>query len=318
MSKEMLKFSIIVRIYNAEKYISRQIESIISQAYSNWELILVNDGSIDSSGEICDRYSKKYNNIRVIHQNNSGCTCATIKGLQIANGDYCLAIDADDWLDNNLLEIANSYLEGNNYDILEYGIRIIKNNSIFQTVSYVKKETDFTQGEFLKFTWETTLHSLCTKFIRRNILNFTQNEIEYFTKNKINQNEDMLISIPYILCSNKIKVIPDCMYNYIIYEDSISHGINHVKKIQDGFETCNMAYKLIEERGISNSSIRKFIVDELQREIMPIIPSAILHKKLNHKIVSEMKKKDIYKFTKVFITKYGIKSFFAWLIFRII
>ena len=312
-----IKFSIIIRIYNAELYLSRQIESVLSQTYSNWELILVDDGSTDHSSNICDEFAEKNEKIKVIHQENSGCTCATLKGLQKANGDYCLAIDADDWLETNLLEIANSYLENNNYDILEYGIRVIKDENLFQTISFVKNETSFTKEDFFKFTWNTTLHSLWTKLIRKNALSFTNKELEYFTKNKINQNEDMLIGIPYILSSDKIKVIPDCLYNYVIYEDSVSHGIEQVKKIKLAFETCNTAMKLLEDRGVEKKSIKKLVINELYREIFPILPYCIIHRRLNRKTILDLKSYRIYEDTSFFVFKYGLKEFLAWVLFRI-
>ncbi len=96
-------FSIIVPVYNVEKYVSRCIESIRSQTYDNWELILIDDGSTDNSGKICDKYSADIR-INIIHQNNQGVSRARNKGIECAKGENILFIDSDDWLDKRALE----------------------------------------------------------------------------------------------------------------------------------------------------------------------------------------------------------------------
>lgn len=315
---DSLKFSLIVRIYNAEKYLERQIKSVIAQTYSNWELILINDGSTDGSGKICDKYVLNDNRIKTIHQKNSGCTCATVVGIQNSSGDYCLAIDADDYLDNNLLEVANRYLSNSDYDILEYGIRYIRNGEVTSEFHLVEEEKDFTQDEFLNFTWKTTTHSLCLKFIRRCSLKFKVEEIRYFTKNKINQNEDMLLAIPYITSSKRIKVIPDCLYNYELFEDSVSHGIEQTKKIKLAFDTCNTAMTLMKSHGICLQTVKKLVTNELYREIFPLLPRVILFRLLDRETITELKSYAIYKETKLFVVRHGALSFFAWIIFRLL
>jgi len=94
------RVSIIVPIYNAEKYLNQCIGSLISQSYQNLEIILVNDGSTDNSGKICDYYEEKDTRIKVIHQQNRGLSEARNKGTVNCTGDYLMYVDADDWLDN--------------------------------------------------------------------------------------------------------------------------------------------------------------------------------------------------------------------------
>ena len=115
-----IKYSIVVSIYNIEKYISKCIESIINQTYTNIELILVDDGSKDSSGSICDSYALKDNRIKVIHKQNAGLGMARNTGLENATGDYILFIDGDDFIDLKLLETVNKYLSDKKYDIVSY------------------------------------------------------------------------------------------------------------------------------------------------------------------------------------------------------
>ena len=110
--------SIIIPIYNSEAFLDKCIQSAINQSYKNIEVILVDDGSIDSSGEICDNYSSIDNRIKTIHKNNGGLVNARKTGLKSSTGEYVLYIDGDDWIELNLIE----KLEDNNnvgYDKLE-------------------------------------------------------------------------------------------------------------------------------------------------------------------------------------------------------
>ena len=95
--------SIIVPVYNVEKYIDRCINSIIDQDYANWELILIDDGSTDNSGKRCDQYASERSNIYVIHQKNQGVSTARNVGIQIAKGEYFLFVDSDDWISPQML-----------------------------------------------------------------------------------------------------------------------------------------------------------------------------------------------------------------------
>ena len=91
--------TVIIPVYNVEKYLKECLESIINQTYKNLEIILIDDGSTDASGEICDEYSKRDNRIRVVHKANGGLSSARNLGLDIANGEYVTFIDSDDYID---------------------------------------------------------------------------------------------------------------------------------------------------------------------------------------------------------------------------
>src|SRR5574344_1670943 len=90
--------SVIIPIFNAEKYLNRCIDSIISQTYHNLEVILLDDGSTDNSGNICDEYALKDSRIRVIHQSNKGLVATRQVGISIAKGEYIAWVDSDDWI----------------------------------------------------------------------------------------------------------------------------------------------------------------------------------------------------------------------------
>ena len=109
--------SVIVPIYNVEKYLNKCIESIINQSYSNLEIILVDDGSKDNASIMCDSYLLKDNRIKVIHKENGGLSDARNVGIEKAKGKYIIFIDSDDWIDEKMIEILYDIIKKNNSDI---------------------------------------------------------------------------------------------------------------------------------------------------------------------------------------------------------
>ena len=115
--------SVIVPIFNVETFLSKCLDSIIGQTYSNLEIILVNDGSTDNSGVICERYAEKDKRIKYIHQKNEGLSCARNVGLRAASGDYILMVDGDDALHPQMIEILHHLIKSGDYDFaMCYGL----------------------------------------------------------------------------------------------------------------------------------------------------------------------------------------------------
>lgn len=112
------KISIIVPVYNVEKYLSQCIESIINQNHKNIEIILVNDGSTDKSGDICDKYSLKDNRIKVIHKKNEGVSIARNTGLKVATGEYIAFVDGDDLVDKDIYTRLINVINNSKYDLV--------------------------------------------------------------------------------------------------------------------------------------------------------------------------------------------------------
>lgn len=113
--------SVIVPVYMVENYLPQCIDSIINQTYRDIEIILVNDGSLDNCGKICDDYAKKDQRIRVFHKNNGGLSDARNYGIARANGEYLGFVDSDDWIEPNMFEILTNLAEGNKADIVSCG-----------------------------------------------------------------------------------------------------------------------------------------------------------------------------------------------------
>ena len=110
------KISIIIPVYKVENYLEKCIDSILCQTYRNLEVILVDDGSPDKCGEICDRYAAKDNRVKVIHKKNAGVARARNDGIDIATGDYISFIDSDDWIAENAYEVLYNGLKEYNAD----------------------------------------------------------------------------------------------------------------------------------------------------------------------------------------------------------
>jgi glycosyltransferase involved in cell wall biosynthesis len=119
------EISIIIPVYNVEKYLSETLNSILSQEFSNYEIILINDGSTDSTGIICDEFSKKYNFIQVFHQVNAGVSVARNKGIDLAKGDYIWFVDGDDLVAKNALNKLHDLLKEYNYELDVLGFSFI-------------------------------------------------------------------------------------------------------------------------------------------------------------------------------------------------
>lgn len=130
------KIGVIVAIYNVEKYLIECIESIINQTYHNLEIILVDDGSTDSSGKICDEYETRDSRIRVIHQNNCGLIMTRYNGLQETKCEYVTFVDGDDWLDLNAYNRVADYLDGGT-EIIAFGSKMYYNpNNVAAELTY--------------------------------------------------------------------------------------------------------------------------------------------------------------------------------------
>ena len=141
----MPKISVIVPVYNVEKYLRKCIESILNQTFREFELILVDDGSTDSSGKICDEYALKDSRIKVIHKENGGASSARNAGLDVAKGEYIGFVDSDDWIEMDMYGELYRLIKENNTDISVCGINNIKdikykNENLKEKIQIIKKE----------------------------------------------------------------------------------------------------------------------------------------------------------------------------------
>lgn len=182
-----MKYSIIIPVYNVEKYIKKCVQSVLEQTYSDFEILLVDDGSTDNSPAICDELSEKDERIKVIHKQNGGVSFARNEGIRQAKGDYILFLDADDYISKDLLEFCDNYAKNNSeinvfnyssYDVCDNNQKILAN--IYEKGVYTfkseKEKLDFLVKLMNKNYLITVCWRSCYKkeFILKNNLFFDE------------------------------------------------------------------------------------------------------------------------------------------------
>ncbi|MGG7078770.1 glycosyltransferase family 2 protein [Clostridium sardiniense] len=213
----MPKVSIIIPIYNVEKYLKRCIKSVLNQTLQDFELILINDGSSDSSGEICDEYIN-IKNVIVIHKRNEGVSSARNKGINIAKGEFLTFIDPDDCIDEDALELLYNLAKDNDAEIACYSMKTYKNNIL--TTAPVKnyKTKIFKKEKILKEYIEkgTFLYSVCNKIYANKLFANNRNRFS----EDINYAEDALFNCYIMNDTNKLVFTNKQKYNYFINDNS--------------------------------------------------------------------------------------------------
>lgn len=215
----MEKISVIVPIYNVEKYLDRCIQSIINQTYRNLEIILVDDGSTDNCSNICDKYAKRDDRIKVIHKKNGGLADARNKGLEIITGEYVGFIDSDDYIDKDMYEYLYSLIQKNNADISICGKYIVYEDG--RKIG-TNKESDLAildskQALIQLNSFSFFNMSVCDKLYKRKIVS----GIEFpFGK----KSEDYFVTYQYFARAKKIVASKQPKYYYFQRSNSISRG----------------------------------------------------------------------------------------------
>lgn len=147
------KVSIVVPIYNVEKYINRCINSIVNQTYTNLQIILVDDGSLDNCGKIADEYAKKDSRIDVIHKKNGGLSDARNFGVKKITGDFTLFVDSDDWLDKNMVETMVSTINEFNADVVQVAFYYTYKDHLLYDDRFYKEDSEpviYNNNELMK------------------------------------------------------------------------------------------------------------------------------------------------------------------------
>lgn len=215
--------SIIVPVYNVENYIERCIESIMNQTYKDLEIILVDDGSKDQSGMICDRYKLMDNRINVIHKVNGGLSDARNVGLSIASGKYISFVDSDDWIEDHMIEVLlNNIIEADADIAIGRRFRAYQDGSrILEKFKTYPKEKIFDSVEGLGYLMSFCGYdmSVCDKLFASHVLN----DISFpFGKTC----EDSFTTYKIFAQAKTIVYINEGLYNYFFRENSISRNSN--------------------------------------------------------------------------------------------
>ncbi|MBI6027020.1 glycosyltransferase [Clostridium perfringens] len=247
--------SIVVPIYNSEKYLKKCIDSILQQSYTNIEVILINDGSTDNSGKICDKYAKEDIRVKVIHKKNEGVSIARNIGIDLATGKYIGFVDSDDWIDLDMFDVLykNIILTKSDFSICNYYKEYENSNSNFQDVKdYNSKLEQFSAVQLLdKLLDDNRIKGyLWNKLFDLNIIR--DNNI-YFEKD-VYFCEDLLFCVKYSFQCKNICFDERKYYHYLLNETSITKKYYSDKKLSSllAIENIIILLKNLNRRDISN------------------------------------------------------------------
>lgn len=322
MSTQAL-LSVVVPVYNVKDYLPQCIESIINQSYKNLEIILVNDGSTDGSGEVCDAYAQRDSRIKVIHKPNGGLSSARNAGMAVMNGDFVAFVDSDDWLELDAYELCmKPFLDDPSLDVVRaeyqecYPDRTRPNISPFKTACTLNQDelftifTHTTPGECLfAVVWSSVYRISRLRAIKLQFLEGLYHEDEYFT------------SVLYgCLPSIKLRYLPNIIYNYrqaregaITQQKTLKH-LEHLVigygQVYSAFEEQNNSTRLTQINAyIMNSLDKAFIqtletipMSDLLRTIAPLCQKA--------RTIPLPKRRDTW-LTKLFIYSPKISYYFG-------
>lgn len=235
------KISFVLPIFNAEKYLNQCIDSIIRQKSSDWELVLVDDGSSDNSLNICKQYEKTDSRIKVFTQDNSGSATARNNGFINSCGEWVAFLDADDWIEDNYLTAIVPYLL-DEYDFVMYSYNEIDNNKskdmcmTDKEIILTRREMDLLVKDVIDterrlYEVYTSRSQFWTKVYRRSFLC----EFKIKADDELRMCQDVMYNLNVYSCANKAIFLPQRLYNYRILEDSTCHRYsdNQVERIMN-------------------------------------------------------------------------------------
>ena len=253
-------FSIVVPVYNSEKYLDELIASVLKQTYTDWELILVDDGSTDSSGDLCDSYTKNHS-VSVYHTENRGGMAARYYGIQRSKGEYILVADSDDRLTPNCLEASKEIIDSSNCDLIIYGFRSFGNESNEYCLS-LQSGKQYGREDIIAAVARDEYYALWNKVIRGDIAR--KNSL--CDLENASMNHDVAMLYPYLVCAGNTYVTDNILYEYRVIETSVSHHITS-KKVIDAGRTIGFAMEVLESNDLLSEENRKSIYRTYGKQI---------------------------------------------------
>ena len=308
------KISVIVPVYNVASYLYRSLESLMQQSLNDIEIICVNDGSIDNSLDILQRYAQKDSRIRIInHEENRKLFHTRQTGFQCANGEYITSLDADDQINLETLEFCYNKLKATNADILVFGMLREELDGSRRTYRELKDELIVKNDNYTpldKYLDGTLDASICNKIYRRNII--LQTDFRLF-KEKFTNNEDLIANILFFNQCNKLVTVSNIFYSYIARESSSTDIFNSEKRCSELFDNLRIGHtslfqylKKNDYLSIYQEKIIQYIVPEIYYRLQhpsilnmgvsiieryirdcPQISSSVLFRCLESKILTE-------------------------------
>ena len=248
----MTKISIIVPIYNAEKYLTECIRSIIGQTYQDWELILVDDGSTDSSATICWDFSLHDPRIHCIHKENGGVSFARNEGIKMTSGESIIFVDSDDFIEPNMIELLINNPEADfsmcGYQLYDEAIQIVTKQYVCESLEgniqdLAKNIRNYLSPPFLL--------GPCFKMFRRSIIE------RYNIKFPLNLSygEDAVFVFEYLMYCKKVNIISDIGYNYRKHGAETLSGYFRQDKIDINYRINCLIGSFLQQQGIDDREV---------------------------------------------------------------
>lgn len=245
-----MKFSVIIPVYNCQDYLRSCIDSVLNQTYKDWELILIDDGSSDESGNICEKYAIKYDNIFVAHLSNSGPSIARNVGLKKSKGEYCIFIDSDDILDEKALQTLFSATSKKRFDLIVFGYKQVNyNNGSMLTIKEANLENksyysnDQFASDYIKLDRGGYTHPVWNKAFRRELLD--QNNILF--PERVNMSEDFIFNLHVFKVLSSACLINRVLYTYISYNDGTITTTFNINKMDSVFSVYIKSFNFMSE-----------------------------------------------------------------------
>lgn len=242
--------SIIVPVYNIKDYIERCLYSICNQTYREIEIIVIDDGSTDESGQICDRHALKDSRIKVIHKHNEGLVVARKRGIQQASGEYIAYVDGDDWIEPNMIERLYKTLIENDVNIVMCG-RFEDTGDTHKAVYHGVSEGRYGKQELINkvypnmivngsfFEWGI-FPGLWDKLFKREIIEEYQMSVD----DRLTMGEDAACVYPALLNANSIYVLHECLYHY---RQTTTSMVKHNSDIELQRKRFNILYNSVKD-----------------------------------------------------------------------
>lgn len=255
--------SIIIPVYNGEKQIERCVRSLIGQTYSNIEIIILNDGSVDHTMQILNKYAKMDSRIRVIDKPNSGVSNTRNQGLKLATGEYIQFVDADDWLPNDATEQLVYGMQQNcEMVICDYN-RVVDNNIIVK--GHIPEEGPISRTEFALYMMKAPANYyygvLWNKMFRMDIIR--KHELDFWEE--IDWCEDLRFNLEYLQYVKQVYVLQKPLYYYVLTKGSLAQSridlIDNLRIRNFLFEQYKALYESLDLYDENKLRIRSFYID---------------------------------------------------------
>lgn len=245
-----MKFSIVIPVYNVEKYIDKCLGSLVNQTYKNFEVIIVNDGSPDNSEKIIEKYVKKDKRIKSFVKENGGLSDARNYGVKHCNGDYLLFLDSDDFLEKDLLKKLEEVISRKKYDLIKFKIKLVtEDGKLIRNEKGFDLSKKLNLKEILSLEYSELAGSYCYN------MDFFKKEKFMYAKGRIH--EDFGLT-PYILVkAQNIYYLNYCGYNYVQRAGSIVNGAEkNVRRANDVLYHFDWLYeKIINDNTIQDKDV---------------------------------------------------------------